>query len=83
MSREVHAEPQVVIICVDNQVAIRAVGAPKNRSGQHIVHPFVQVIDRLRECGSIVQIYWVPKKVLGNEAADKLAKEATGWRLKS
>ena len=48
MTLEVHTEPKVVIICVDSQAAIRAVGSPKNKSGQHIVRRIVQDIDRLR-----------------------------------
>ncbi len=84
MSLEAHTEPQVVIICVDSQAAIRAAGSPKNKSGQHIMRQIVQAIDRLRQSGSTVEIHLVPVHIAfcGNEAADKLAKEATRWRLK-
>ena len=69
---------------MDSQAAIRAVGSPKNKSGQHIVRRIVSAIDRIRQRGSTVEIHWVPAHIglCGNEAADKSAKEATGWRLK-
>ena len=84
MSLETLIEPKVVIICVDSQAAIRAVGSPKNKSGQHIVQRIVSAIDCIRQRGSTVEIHWVPAHISlrGNEAADKSAKEATGWRLK-
>ena len=84
MSLETLVEPKVVIICVDSQAAIRAVGSPKNKSGQHIVQRIISAIDCIRQRGSTVEIHWVPAHIglCGNEAADKSAKEATGWRLK-
>lgn len=84
MSLETLIEPKVVIIYVDSQAAIRTVSSPKNKSGQHIVQQIVSAIDCIRQRGSTVEIHWVPAHIgfHGNEAADKSAKEATGWRLK-
>lgn len=41
-------------------------------------------IDNLRLSGFTIELHWVPAhaSIDGNEVADKLAKEATGWRLK-
>ena len=65
--------------------AIRAIGAPGNKSGQHILRRIVHSIDNLRLRGFAVELHKVPAHVGidGNEAADKSAKEATGWRLKN
>ncbi len=53
-------------------------------AGQQIVQRIISAIDCLRQRGSTVEIHWVPAyiRLHGNEAADKSAKEATGWRLK-
>ncbi len=44
----------------------------------------MQAIDRLREKGSTVEIYWVLANIYlrGNEVVDKAVKKATGWRIK-
>lgn len=76
---------QVVIICVDSQAGIRAVGLPKKKGWrQHIMQRIVQAIERLRQRGSTVEIHWVPAYIglRGNQVADKSAKEATGRRVK-
>ena len=54
-----------------------AVGLPNNKLR------IVQTIDRLRQRGPTVEIYWVSAHfgLCGNEAADKLAKEAIGSKL--
>ena len=51
---------------------------------QHILRRIVHSIDNLRLRGFAVELHRVPAHVGidGNEAVDKLAKEATGWRLK-
>lgn len=79
-----HSSPKIRIICVDNQSALRAVAAPGNRSRQHILQRIVHGIENLRLYGFTVELHWVPAHtdIKGNEHADKLAKEATGWRLK-
>lgn len=46
-----------LIICVDNQSAIRAIGQPKNRSGQHILYQIVHSIDILRQRGFTVELH--------------------------
>lgn len=69
-------------IFTDNQAAIRSVVRPEGCSGAYIVKQIVQKTDELQTAGVSVDIHWIPahKGVDGNEAADKAAKEATGWR---
>lgn len=55
-----YSSPKILIICVDNQSALRAVGAPGNRSGQHILQRIVHGIDNLRSYGFTVELHWVP-----------------------
>jgi len=73
-----------VIICIDNQAAIRAVENPGNSSGQHLVKSIVKFIDILRKKVIEIELHWVPAHIgiKGNEMADVAAKQATGWRQK-
>lgn len=67
------------IIFTDSQAAIRAIENPSNQSSQYIL---LNVISGLESLNDKVQIHWIPAHVgvFGNKAADKAAKEATGWR---
>jgi ribonuclease HI len=76
-----------VIICIDNQAAIRAVSNPGNSSGQHLfkhIAIIVRFINTLRKMGIEVELHWLPahKGIEGNEAADIAAKQATVWSQK-
>lgn len=73
-----------VIICIDNQAAIRAIYCPAASSGQHIVKFIVWIINALRSKGQEIELHWVPAHIgiEGNELADVAAKQATGWRQK-
>jgi hypothetical protein len=73
-----------VIICIDNQAAIRAVENPGNSSTQHLIKPITIFIEKLRSNGVEVELHWVPAHIGtdGNESADIAAKQATGWRQK-
>lgn len=84
MTLQTHYNPKSLITCVDSQSAIRAIGQPKNKSGQHILYQIVHNVDILRLRGFAVELHWGPAHIgiEGNEPADKSAKEATGWKLK-
>ena len=73
-----------VILCIDNQAAIRAIHKLAAISGQQFVKVIVWLIDNVRRMGYEVQLHWVPAHIgiAGNEAADIAAKQATGWRQK-
>jgi ribonuclease HI len=71
-----------VCIYTDNQAAIRSVAKPKGKSGAYLLHKIARLIDDLHQQHVRVEIRWIPSHqgIRGNEAADKAAKEATGWR---
>ncbi|KAJ3453598.1 hypothetical protein MRS44_017845 [Fusarium solani] len=71
-----------VLIYTDNQAAIRSVARPRGESGSYLLQDITQRIQELRTQGLTVEIRWIPahKGIYGNEAADRAAKEATGWR---
>jgi ribonuclease HI len=73
-----------VIICIDDQAAIRAIENPGNSSGQHLVKNIVKFINLLRKKGIEIELHWVPAHIgiKGSEMADIAAKQATGWRQK-
>jgi hypothetical protein len=57
---------------------VKTLRNPRETSGQHVIR---HVLDLLNGRAGQVAFYWIPahKGVPGNEA-DRLTKEATGWR---
>lgn len=73
-----------VFICVDNQALIRVISNLNSKSGQHIVQRIVEEINELKKDDYIIELHWIPiyMSIAGKELANKVAKEAIGWRLK-
>jgi ribonuclease HI len=71
--------PKRTIIC-DSQSALKAIANPSNRAGQHIVHAIFKIAKDLKSLGVSVRLQWIPGHCnnLGNDTADRLAKEAVG-----
>jgi ribonuclease HI len=71
-----------ITIFTDNQAAVRSLVRPEGRSGAYIVKQITHKIRLLQNKGISVTVRWIPahEGIDGNEAADKAAKEATGWR---
>ena len=67
------------VIFTDNQGALQTLRSPREASGQHIVRHVLELLGNLTEQ---VALHWIPahRGIPGNEEADRLAKEATGWR---
>ena len=76
---------QTVLIFSDNQSALQSIGRPGTTSGQIIIRDILDVIQKLRARRIEIQFYWVPActGIAGNEKADKVAKESTGWRTET
>ena len=76
---------QTVLIFSDNQSALQSIGRPGTTSGQIIIWDILDVIQKLRARRIEIQFYWVPAHtgIAGNEKADKVAKESTGWRTQT
>ena len=73
---------KTVTLFVDNQAAIQSVHSPGGQSGQMILRQVIHFISVLQKRGVSIEICWIPAHtgVQGNERADLIAKQATGWR---
>jgi ribonuclease HI len=71
-----------VAIYTDNQAAIWSIAKAEGRSGAYILADIAQQVQELQDKGRTVTVRWIPAHVgiPGNEAVDKAAKKATGWR---
>lgn len=69
-------------IFTDNQAALKALKNPKRPSGQYIIRRTVDALASANARGVHIEFHWIPahRGIEGNELADRLAKEATGWR---
>ena len=77
-----NGERRNIAIYTDNQAAIWSVAKAEGRSGAYILAEIARQVQELQEIGRTVTVRWIPAHVgiPGNEAADKAAKESTGWR---
>jgi ribonuclease HI len=75
-------EVKTVTLFVDNQAAIQSIHSPGGQSGQLILRQIIHFIRVLQKRGISIEICWIPAHtgVPGNEKADIIAKQATGWR---
>jgi ribonuclease HI len=71
-----------VAIYTDNQTAIWSIAKAEGRSGAYILADIARQVQELQDNGRTVTVRWIPAHVgiPGNEAVDRAAKEATGWR---
>ena len=72
-----------VHIFVDNEASLQASHRPKQGAGQYILKRIVELHHDLIAKHKIT-LHWIPahEGIPGNELADVMAKEATGWRKK-
>ena len=73
-----------VVVCVDNQAAIRAIQGLESSPGHYLLDEVHRLAEEIKQARPGVEmcIRWMPGHhgVLGNEAADVLAKEAAEGR---
>ena len=72
-----------VIMYTDNQAAIGSTRNPDNQSGQYLLLEIARELEALHNKGTEIEVRWVPahRGIKGNETADVMAKEATGWKM--
>jgi ribonuclease HI len=70
-------QKQATILC-DSRSALQATQNPRNKSGQRIVHAILQAATEAQAAGIALRLQWVPGHCdnPGNDAADRLAKDA-------
>ena len=69
-----------VIIMSDSKSALQAITNPASRSGQQIIYSILKTARHLKTQGVALRLQWIPGHCdnPGNDAADRLAKEAVG-----
>ena len=73
------------IVSIDNQAALKRISNPQQQRTRAKHREKNHQPDRLLVTPTNpVKLHWIPanKNIKGNEAADRAAKPATGWRLK-
>jgi hypothetical protein len=73
------AHQTVTIIC-DSKSALQAIANPSNNSRQHIVNAILKAARNLKAQDISLRLQWIPGHCNnpGNDAADRLAREAVG-----
>jgi ribonuclease HI len=78
----IRSNQTMMVVFTDNQAALKTLQAPKRQSGQFIMKRIIMALAEIDSRNAHVEFHWIPahQGIQGNELADKLAKEATGWR---
>jgi ribonuclease HI len=77
-----NGERRDIAIYTDNQAAIWSIAKAEGRSGAYILEEIARQVQELQDIGRPMTVRWILAHVgiPGNEAVDRLAKEATRWR---
>jgi len=77
-----NGERRDIAIYTDNQTAIWSIAKAEGQSGAYILSDIARQVQELQGAGRSLTVRWIPAHVgiPGNEAVDRAAKEATGWR---
>jgi ribonuclease HI len=77
-SNTLNGVPVTATILCDSRSALQAIQNVKNKSGQRIVHAILQAAAEVQEENIRLRLQWMPGHCEnpGNDAADRLAKEA-------
>ena len=69
---------RLATILSDSMSALQAIQNPGNKSGQRIIHAILQAAINTKTHGVTIGLQWLPGhcEALGNDSADRLAKEA-------
>lgn len=73
-------KPSKAVVCSDSMSSLTSILSGRSSSRQDLLEEIHQIIYKITQQKTFLQFFWVPahRGIQGNEAADKLAKEATG-----
>ena len=76
--RTEHNGTTTATILCDSRSALQAIQNPGNKSGQRIIHAILQAATEVQAKGIALRLQWIPGHCdnPGNDAADRLAKDA-------
>jgi ribonuclease HI len=76
--RTEHDRTTTATILCDSRSTLQAIQNPGNKSGQRITHAILQAAIEVQAKGISLRLQWIPRHCdnAGNDAADRLAKDA-------